>query len=305
MMLYEEGHFLLTDPVSNYLEDFKSLKVIKNAEDGIQGEAFPLQDEITILQLLTHTAGFSHGLGSSNFDQQVWKKLFEEEYPDISTRVQRFLEIPLLNRPGERWNYSAATDVVSVLIEKFSGMTTGEFLTQRIFMPLGMDDTGYNIPASKQSRIVKLHGLDENNKLTKLEYQPASTENTVFTGINGLFSTPKDYMAFCTMLLNYGEYNGHRILSRKTVELMTKNHINELSVAPGIGFGLGFAVVNNIAESGIIGSEDSYYWIGAFRTYFIIDPSEELVAILMTQVWPYGDYYGHKMRQFIYQAIID
>ncbi|WP_422858708.1 serine hydrolase domain-containing protein [Flagellimonas sp. S174] len=305
MMLYEEGHFLLTDPVSKYLEGFKALRVIKDMEEGIDGESEPWEGEITIAQLLTHTAGFSHGLGASKYDQQLRAELFEKEYANIEEKVSHFLTIPLANEPATQWRYSAATDVLSVLIEKFSGMSTERFLTERIFVPLGMDDTGYNLPKSKFKRIVQLHTYNQENKLTKSDFQPSPNDNKVFTGVNGLFSTTSDYMKFCQMLFNGGEFQGKRLLSGKTVELMAMNHLRNMEIAPGRGFGLGFGVVEDVTQSGIVGLKGQFYWGGAFCTYFLIDPEEELISILMTQVWPYSEYYANKMRQFVYQAIDD
>lgn len=305
MMLYEEGHFFLNDAVSQYLPAFKNLKVAKDVEAGAEGETEPAINEVTIAQLLSHTAGFSHGLGSSKLDQDILFALYYEPQKNIESRVNTLVSLPLMGQPGDQWNYSASPDVLALLIEKFSRMPANEFLQKRLFNPLGMKDTGYNLAKENQGRMMPVHMINEEGKLVVSEYQPAMDENTVFGGTHGLFSTAKDYMTFCQMLLNNGEWNGTRFLSRITIELMTLNHVGDLRSTNGQGFGLGFGVLTDLAKSESLGSVGQYYWGGANCTYFFIDPKEELISVLMTQVAPYSDYYSKKMRQFVYQAIDD
>ncbi len=305
MMLYEEGHFQLTDPVSKYLPAFKDMRVAKNVNNGIAGETEPLAKEITIAHLLSHTAGLSHGLGQSQLDKDFLKEQYMNTYPDIASRVNNLVKIPLVGQPGNQWYYSAAPDVLSVLIEKFSGMSTQDFLTERIFKPLGMNDTGYNVPKAKQSRIALLHNQNEKGVLIKSANQPKSEGVTVWSGVNGLFASATDYMTFCQMLLNGGKGNGKQFLSRKTIELMTVNQSGDLFPAPGEGFGFGFAVVDNVADTKMPGSNGIFYWSGAFNTHFFIDPKEKMVAVFMTQVNPYTNYYHQKMRQLVSQSIVD
>ena len=182
-------------------------------------------------------------------------------------------------------------------------MTTDEFLRQRLFEPLGMDDTSYNIEAVKRDRKVPVHQQGENGELMVSEEQFPDTGVTVFGGTHGLFSTAEDYARFCQMMLQGGVYNGRQYLSPNTVALMTRNHVGNMYPSPGQGFGLGFGITTDLAASKSLGAEGQYYWSGAWRTYFFIDPSNELIGILLTQVQPYTGYYGDKMRQFIYQAI--
>lgn len=304
MMLYEEGHFALIDPVSKYLPDFKNLKVAKDVEQGAAGETEPVEKEVTIAQLLSHTAGFSHGLGGSKLDQDIIRALYYEPHADIAARVKALVGMPLVGQPGAQWYYSASPDVLALLIEHFSGMTNAEFLQTRLFDPLGMKDTGFNVSKSNQSRVSAVHGFTEEGRLIKQERQTPKEGNTIFGGTHGLFSTADDYMTFCQMLLNGGEWNGTRYLSRKTIELMTANHVGNLR-GDSDGFGLGFGVLMDVANSEQLGSEGQYYWSGAFCTYFFIDPKEELISILMIQMAPYNNYYGEKMRQMVYQAIDD
>lgn len=301
MMLYEEGHFLLTDPVSKYLPAFKELRVSKDVNDGKNGETEALKKEITIANLLSHTAGFSHGLGPSQLDKDVLNGQYMQPHSDILSRVNNLLSMPLVGQPNKQWYYSAAPDVLSVLIEHFSGMSTQTFLRERIFAPLEMKDTGYNLETANHERMVQLKR--SNNGDGPLAYK--LTGNTIWSGVNGLFSTVPDYMNFCQMLLNKGEWNGKRLLSRKTMELMTSNHTGSLYVMDGVGFGFGFAVTNSVAESKLSGSEGLYYWAGAYNTHFFIDPTENLIGIFMTQTEPFSFYYHNKMRQLVYQAIVD
>ncbi len=304
MMLYEEGHFSLTDPVSKYLPQFKNVRVAKNVDQGAQGETVPANKEITINHLLTHTAGFSHGLGGTKLDNDYAKALYSEPHNNIESRVNTLASLPLVGQPGEQWYYSASPDVLALLIEHFSGLNVSEFLKNRLFTPLDMKDTGYNIPKDKSNRWVPVHHIDKDGTLINSPNQLPIEGNTIYGGTHGLFSTAADYMKFCQMLLNQGTYKGRHFLSPKTVEIMTMNHVGDLYEAPGQGFGLGFGVTTNLAESKSLGSVGQYYWSGAYSTYFFIDPKEEMVVILMTQLQPYNNYYGEKMRQLVYQAII-
>jgi CubicO group peptidase (beta-lactamase class C family) len=153
--------------------------------------------------------------------------------------------------------------------------------------------------------MTQLHQLNAEGQLVTSDRQTPLEGNTVFGGTHGLFSTAQDYLKFCRMLLNNGKLDGRQFLSRKTIELMTKNHVGDLYTAPGQGFGLGFGVTTDIAKSKATGSVGQYYWSGAFCTYFFIDPKEDMIAMLMTQTAPYSNFYGNKMRQLVYQAIVD
>lgn len=302
MMLYEEGHFFLTDPVEKYLPEFGNLSVSTDPAAGLEAETVPLNSPITIAQLLSHTAGLSHGLGNNRLEREYLKAMYLQDHKTIQDRMNRMLELPLIGQPGEQWYYSAATDVLSVLIEHFSGQSTEDFLQERILDPLGMTETGYNLSDNQLGRVATVHEM-KNGELVAAKRQPSAQGNTLWSGVNGLFSTASDYMKFCQMMLNNGSWNGKRYLSRKTVQIMTMNQIDELYGEQGWGFG--FAVITNLAAKKSSGSEGQYFWSGAFRTHFFIDPKENLIAILMTQTNPYSSYYDDKMRQFVYQAIDD
>ncbi|MFH6601953.1 serine hydrolase domain-containing protein [Maribacter algicola] len=305
MMLYEEGHFFLSDPVSKYLPQFKDLKVAKDVNAGLEGETVPANKEITIHHVLTHTAGFSHGLGGTALDNAFAQELYFKPQKDIESRVNTMVALPLVSHPGEQWYYSASPDVLALLIEHFSGMNVADFLQQRIFDPLEMKDTGYNVAKDNQRRWGPVHNYNKEGKMVRSKEQLPIEGNTVFGGTHGLFSTAPDYMNFCQMLLNKGKWNGKQLLSPKTIEIMTMNQIGNLSQGPGQGFGLGFGVTTDVAASKSLGSVGKFYWNGAYSTYFFIDPTENLIAILMTQVQPYSGYYGSVFQQLVYQSLVD
>lgn len=299
MMLYEEGHFDLNDPLEKYLPEFADMQVQTS-----ENKTDTLKEPIRLWHLLSHTAGLSHGLGGSDLDKQYREALYMQQHPDIEARVNALTALPLVGQPGEQWYYSAAPDVLSLLIEQFSGMNTAEFLQKRLFDPMGMEDTGYNVEDSKKERVVGLHQKNEEGKLTVSARQTPTSGNTIYGGTHGLFSTAEDYMRFCLMLLNQGEWNGKQLLSPKTIELMTANHVGDL-FGEGYGFGLGFSVRTDLSEPKALGSVSTFGWSGAYNTYFFIDPQEEMVGILMNQFAPYTDFYSKKFQQLVYQAIND
>ncbi|WP_144605292.1 serine hydrolase domain-containing protein [Algoriphagus algorifonticola] len=304
MMLYEEGKFFLTDPVENYLPEFQNLRVLVNPKDGKDGLTAPAKQKITISQILSHTAGFTHGLGNSKQEEAVREALYMQKHESIESRVKSLASIPLLGQPGQQWHYSASPDIAARLVEVFSGMSFDQFLQTRLFDPLGMKDTGYNLTEEQSKRMVALHGYSKEGKLIKMPNQTPTQGNKVFGGTHGLFSTAQDYSIFARMLLNGGEWNGKQYLSPKTIELMTQNHIEGLPYDPGYGFGLGFGIMVDLADADLLGSEGQYFWSGAYCTYFFIDPKENMVSFLMTQNNQYTNYYSNKMRQMVYQAIV-
>ena len=301
MMLYEEGHFQLRDKVSDYLPEFSELKVARNSDEGLQVATDPAASDITIEQVLSHTAGFSHGLQGTKLDNEIAAALYYRPHADIASRVSTLATLPLLGQPGEQWIYSTSPDVLARLIEVFSGQTVLEFLEERLFGPLGMTDTDYNIPADQTGRLVANHQASAEG-LTKAAMQLPSSGIKVYGGSFGLYSTAADYLKFCRMLLNGGELDGVRYLSPKTVELMTTNHVGDMR-GNGEGFGLGFGIITDVAANGVLGSEGQYFWNGAYSTFFFIDPAEDMIAILMSQRSPYSGYHEKMFRQMTYQAL--
>ncbi|MEM0991803.1 MAG: serine hydrolase [Bacteroidota bacterium] len=309
MMLYEEGYFELNDPLYKYLPAFKDMKVQRG--EGDTAKLVAANKPITIAHLLTHTAGFLHGLGRSELEVKYRNALYGNAlqvgvsaHENIKSRAMILSTLPLAAQPGEEWRYSASPDILALLIQQFTGKTTAEFLQESLFDPLGMNDTGYNIPDRKKDRVAGLHAKGADGNIYYVPTQTPTTGNTEFGGTHGLFSTAADYMKFALMMLNQGEFNGKRILSRKTVELMTRNHVGDL-YGGGEGFGLGFGVRTDLADGKALGSEGQFAWNGANNTFFFIDPKENMVAVLMSQVWPYSDYNKRMFRQLVYQAIDD
>jgi CubicO group peptidase (beta-lactamase class C family) len=301
MMLYEEGHFLLSDPISRFLPEFSDMKVAQAAPAEERGGApyklVPASRPITFKHVLTHTAGFPNsyrGITRAEFAKVYPRKSPSETIADV---VKRLATMPLNFNPGEAWEYGPATDVAGRLVEVISGLTLDEFLRKRIFDPLKMSDTHFYLPASKLNRFAASYEPDEKNgnKIKLAEAPTAESRwlrqpHNYFSGAGGLVSTVADYVRFHQMMLNGGELDGVRLLGRKTVELMTANHIGDLPVwltGPGYGFGLGYSVVKDIGVTGQAGSAGNYGWGGAFCTYFQVDPREEMIGIVMTQVRPY------------------
>ena len=299
MMLYEEGHFLLSDPISKFLPEFANMKIAQPVAAGMDPpyKLIAATRQITFKHVLTHTAGFPNnyrGITRTEFAKNYPRKNTNETIADV---VNRLATMPLNFNPGEAWEYGPATDVVGRLVEVISGMTLDEFLRKRIFEPLKMTDTHFYVPVAKLGRFAANYQPDaaNGNKIKLVESPNAGSRyvkepHNYFSGAGGLASTAADYVRFHQMMLNGGELDGVRILGRKTVELMTANHIGDLPVwltGPGFGFGLGYSVVKDIGVTGQAGSPGQYGWGGAFCTYFQVDPKEELIGIVMTQVRPY------------------
>ncbi len=313
MMLYEEGHFQLDDPVSKFIPEFKDMKVfVKKTEAGV--ELTDAKRQITIRNLLTHTSGLAYGLDKdTEVDVMYQEQKLLKWDETLQEKVARLVKLPLVEEPGSKWRYSISTDVLGYLVEVISGKRLDVFLQERLFEPLGMKDTGFYVPGEKLSRLAGFYEIKETGGLGPVadeDYWGMYSKLPEFlSGGGGLVSTTSDYVRFCQMMLNGGELDGVRLLGRKTVELMTMNHLDFklLSSGPGegSGFGLGFAVLMDVAKSGSIGSAGSYSWGGAASTGFWIDPREELIGIVMTQIIPYTNRFTEEFKVLTYQAIVD
>jgi CubicO group peptidase (beta-lactamase class C family) len=314
MMLYEESMFNLTDAIANYIPAFKNVKVW-----GAGGVLDTPLRPITIQDLLRHTAGLSYG-GYPESQSPV-DKLYDEA--DLFNRnitlkemVDRIASLPLMFHPGTKWHYSVATDVVGRLVEVLSRKSLADFMQEKIFGPLGMTDTAFHIEPSKLNRFCTLYGKTMGSDFGILD-SPATSEYlppvTLHSGGSGLVSTPLDYLKFAQSVMNKGELNGVRLLGPKTVELMICNHLPSalLPIAfegtepmLGMGYGLGFGVMLDTAQTGMMGSVGDHGWGGYAETYFWIDPKEDLIAILMTQYLPSQTYPIRKeFRTAVYQAL--
>lgn len=321
MMLYEEGHFSLDDPVGKFIPPLARMKVY----DGLGETGMRLVEQerpITIRHLLTHTSGLSYGFHQDSPVEDMYRAAdITDPDSDLAEMADKLGKLPLASQPGAKWRYSNATDVLGYLVEVVSGMPFDEFLRDRIIAPLGMKDTAFYLTEDKLDRLASVYAPAQNgggialldNSLINRVQRP----HTLFSGGGGLVSTASDYMRFCWMLLNGGALDGARLLAPKTVEMMRSDHLAD-DLKPfavrkstsgdtkGCGFGLGFRVVTDIAQHGIIGSNGIYSWGGAASTVFWIDPAEELIAILLTQFMP-SSYYPLR-REFqvaTYQAMVE
>jgi CubicO group peptidase (beta-lactamase class C family) len=322
MMLYEQGLFGLDDPISRYLPAFdRQMQVVQPNDDGY--ELVDATRPITIRNLLTHTSGLSYRF----LDVAPLAELYKEAgitdglggdltLPEF---VDRLAAMPLAHQPGEGWTYGLNADVLGYFVEVVSGQPFAEFARERIFEPLGMRDTSFTLTDDKRDRLAAVYRrnadgrlqrtadlIDEGPVYVRVDY-PAGEGPTLASGGGGLLSTAGDYGRFAQMILNGGELDGQRLLSRKTVELMTSDQVGRLELAAfnGTGFGLGFAVEHGPSASGQLGSPGVLGWSGFFNTEFWIDPEEELIGILMIQHYPYGTALLARYRTLVYQALDD
>lgn len=321
MMLVEEGLIGLDDPVHRYIPQWRNLGVY---EGGIVGSfrTRPPKAPMRIIDLLRHTSGLTYGLQQrTNVDAAYRKFSFGDPAGTgtLEAMIEGLANIPLESSPGDVWNYSVSTDVLGYLVGKLSGVPFEEFLRQRIFAPLGMVDTDFHVPAAKASRLAACYVLTPDGRV-KLQDDPQASNYlrppTFVSGGGGLVSTAADYLRFCRMLLNGGSFEGTRLLSPKTIELMTANHLPggkelpDMSVSlfseasySGVGFGLGFAVTTDPARALIPGSQGDFSWGGMASTYFWIDPREQLIVIFMTQLIPSTIYnLRRELRTLVYSA---
>lgn len=318
MMLVEEGRLSLDDPVSRYIPGFRETTVaIPNdtstgATPGYS--VVPAARAITVRDLLTHTAGISYGTGVLARDYQeagVYLWYFADKDEPIGEGIERLARLPFAAQPGERWVYGFSTDVLGYLIERVSGMSLADFFQRRIFDPLKMKDTHFYLPPGKADRLAAVYSASDSGAVRAPDEglgQGAYVDGprVSYSGGAGLLSTARDYARFLQMLLNGGELEGRRLLSPKTVELMTVNHVGDLYRNGDLGFGLGFEVVTDLGRAGRLGTVGAYGWGGAYYTLYWVDPVEGLVAVLMSQLLPSGglDLQG-KFRTLVYQAIAD
>lgn len=318
LMLLEESHFRLSDPVADYLPEFKAVKVLDKSDDNGVRLADPVRP-MTIRDLFTHTAGLSYGFEEGFYvdqlyAQQVWQPADNNPTLTLAEWVGAIARMPLAYQPGTRYRYSVATDVLGYLVQVVSGMPFADFLQERIFAPLGMVDTFFTVPPEKLSRFATNYGPKTGGGLEVID-APHNSRYTRPTqrpsGGGGLLSTSGDYLRFTQMLLNGGELDGVRLLGRKTVELMTTNNLPDgvyvdNNPAAGLGFGLGVSVLLDLGKGQTLGSVGNYGWGGAANTNFWIDPKEELIGILMLQFMPSDTYpVIPDFRILAYQALVD
>ena len=306
MMLYEEGHFQLTTPVSEFVPYFKDMQVY--TEDG--RAIVDAEREVTIKHLLTHTAGLIYE--SDREDHPIDQQYEDADLygGDLANMIEKLGNMPLIHQPGSAWKYGMSTDVLGYLVQIVSGMPFETFLKTRIFEPLGMNDTGFSVKVENAGRYSKVYEFAENGELQPIEKVHAATGPLSFfhSGGGGLQSTAADYLRFCQMVLNGGELDGVHLIGRKTAELVTMNHVPPDWLAPkrtGTGFGLGFSVVTNVADTHTIGSLGTCSWGGMASTTFWIDPVEDLIGVFMTQLVGADSPFQAQFRVLTYQALTE
>ena len=320
MMLYEQGRFLLNDPLALYLPEFAALQVLETGEDGETRTRAPARAP-TIRDLLTHTAGFTYGVfGNSEVDQQYrTTELFRES--TLAGFSSVLATLPLQYDPGERWHYSVAVDLQGRLVEVLSGRTLGEFFQEHIFAPLGMEDTHFVVPESKWGRLAQLYSPEGTeiswgeawkfSRSTALEVADPEISRGYFDGSffesggAGLVSSSRDYLRFASMLLNEGELDGVRLLAPGTVRLIRSNHLHGVDQGNLLGldgFGLGVGIAGALGTGGELVPEGTYGWGGAAGTLAWIDPENDIVGVFMTQSVPHQTTLSRRFQVLSYQA---
>ncbi len=315
MMLQERGQLDINAPLSRYLPEWKNMQVA--VSDGNGGYTLePARREITLRHLLTHTGGMSYGTGVAasawaEASMQGW--YFADREEPVRDTIARMASLPLDAHPGEQWIYGYNTDILGAVIETVSGQNLASFFATEIFAPLEMMDTHFYLPAAKRGRLATVYrpasgGVEaipaQNGMQSQGLYDDGPRQS--YSGGAGLLSTASDYAKFLQMTLNGGELNGKRLVSRKTIELMTTDHLGDISFQPGQGFGLGFSIATDLGLRGTLGSEGEYAWGGAYHSVYWVDPVEDLLVVYLTQIIPATDLDDHTtLRNGVYQAIID
>lgn len=316
MMLQERGQLDINAPLSRYLPEWKDMQVaVADGDGGYTLEA--ARRPITLRHLLTHTAGMSYGTGVA---AEAWQAAnmqgwyFADREEPVQETIARMATLPLDAHPGERWIYGYNTDILGAVIEAVSGQDLASFFEQEILSPLGMDDTHFYLPREKRGRLATVYrpsangGIEpipETNGMQSQGLYDAGPRQS-YSGGAGLLSTAQDYARFLQMTLNGGELDGVRLVSRKTIELMTTDHLGDIEFRPGQGFGLGFSIATDLGRRGTLGSVGEYAWGGAYHSVYWVDPVEDLLVVYLTQIIPATGLDDHtSLRNGVYQSIID
>ena len=309
MMLFEEGLFRLDDPISKWLPEYKDHKV--RLKGGPIARTVPEERPVTVRHVLTHTSGLTFSPEGSGLTEEQRREATNDGkgFDTLAEQIEAAAVIPGAFHPGDHWQYGVSTDYVAILVEKISGESLDDFLRERIFEPLGMVDTHYNVPRAKVDRLAAIYEPNDDGTI-ELMRPPKYVEPTRhFRGVTGLKSTPADYFRFAQMIANGGELDGKRIIGRMTVDNMITNHIGGDKLVyvrgPGYGFGLGFGVLINPAEAADALSVGSYTWGGAYGTLYWADPAEDLIGLMFIQVRPYTHIARQLYSNVVTQAVVD
>ncbi len=315
MLLIEQGKLGLNDAIARYIPEFGGATVAVPKDGGGYYTA-RVKRPITVRDLMTHTSGLSYGTGPA---ADEWKKAgitgyyFSDRDEPIAATVARMAALPLDAQPGEKWIYGYSIDVLGVVVERASGKPLDEFVRTSMLAPLAMTDTAFYLPQEKRGRLAAVYARTGDAPITRAPNDGAAGQGAYvdgprksFSGGAGLLSTAGDYARFLQMLLGGGELDGKRLLSRKTVELMTMDHLHGIPYNAGQGFGLGFSVVKDVGARGDPGSVGEFGWGGAYHSTYWVDPVEKLVVVYLTQLTPTGDIDDFaRLRALVYQSIVD
>jgi len=321
MMLFEEGKWRLDDPVTKYIPEFKDLKVLTGMDDKGQPITVAMKRPPTMREIMTHTAGFGYGLAPDDPVGGLYRASGLLASTSMDDFIGKMAKLPLANQPGERWRYSVAVDIQGALIERLSGQSLPDFLQSRLFGPLKMVDTGFAVPANKVSRLAGIYYFDPRTgkaaEAAGPQVQDFTKPPSFPSGGGGLVSTTHDYGRFAQMILNKGELDGAQILAPATIDLMSTNHLPDgmgiagdgttAAASPGIGFGLGFAVVTDPAKAGTLVGAGTLAWGGAAATWFWIDPKNQIYFLGMVQLFgrPEGMNLNESTRTLTYGALLE
>jgi len=324
MILFEEGRWRLDDPVTRYVPEFKNLKVVKSIDGNGQMVLEDMKRPPTMREVMSHTAGFGYGLQDEHPVDKLYREKEVLSAPSTKAMIDRTAQIPLVFQPGTNWRYSSSVDIQGYIVEKMTGMTLGQFMEQRIFKPLRMNDTGFHVPAEKAGRLAPVYYFNRDTQKVEEAKQlfggamPTYLEPPAWgSGGGGLVSTTMDYARFAQMIANKGELDGVRILSPASVEMMGTNMIaKDVLVSSNgttgsrfneaVGFGLDFMVVNDPRAAGTLEGKGSMSWGGAAGTWFWVDPTNDIVFVGMIQRLggTGGDDLGAAARTLTYQALV-
>ena len=315
MILYEQGKIELDDPVSKYIPEFKELKVAADP-DAEEITEVPARREMSVRDLMRHTSGLTYGVFGNTAVDKLYRKTIQlsGQGDNLEEMAKKLASVPLLYQPGTKWHYGFSTDVLGRVVEVASCQSLDKFFAERIFEPLGMVDTAFYVPSEKIDRFATNYGPNPQGGLQPIDIPKTSryTEMpTLFSGGGGLVSTASDYMRFCLMLLNKGEFGGKRLLKAETVEMMTKNQLPEQAYTigngdrAGVGFGLGFSVRVESSNGDSSSRLGEYGWGGMASTHFWISPNDEIAVVALTQHIPYLGQAENALKPIIYEAIPD
>jgi CubicO group peptidase (beta-lactamase class C family) len=324
MMLYEEGAFELKDPVSRFIPAFADASVYKSGS-ALKPETEPLAEPMRIWHLLTHTSGLTYGFHHTHPVDAIYRAAgYEWGSPpgvDLAAACDAWAALPLVFQPGTEWNYGVSTDVLGRVVEVASGQTLDRFFQERIFDPLGMQDTGFSVGGADLDRLAALYVPGPGGKAHRMDAMgdEATKQPALLSGGGGLVSTAADYHRFTQMLLNEGELDGTRVLGSRTVHYMTENHLPggadleqvgrplfSETTFDGVGFGLGFSVVMNPVANKVLSTAGEFAWGGAASTAFWVDPVEDITCLFLTQLLPSSTYpIRSELKRFVYQALTD